>query len=235
MMSQSPLLTDGPVGPYPNRLQHRELVPGLCTAVEQTEWERLHRPASASASASTSAVSELSHPQCQAVTEADRAALQAAEQKAEAVAQMTADVAARTQRALEVMESSGIPVARVDEERGEHMRDVFHAACDGDVAMLEASLRPPTGNATADINAIGQPNPKYYKGTQFEKRWLFAAPPLVFAAAFNRERAVAALVAWGADVHATATTGLTAKQYAQQRGYAEVVRILEAAERVGEG
>lgn len=107
--------------------------------------------------------------------------------------------------------------------------DIFHAACDGDAMMLAYNIY-----YGADINGLGQPNPMYYDGKPLEKRWSFCAPPLVFAAAFGRERAVRALLAWGADVHGRSSTGLEAKDYAAKRGYSAIVSMLEAEERKAE-
>lgn len=107
--------------------------------------------------------------------------------------------------------------------------DIFHAACDGDAMMIAYNL-----HYGADINAVGQPNPLYYDGKPLEKRWSFYAPPLVFAAAFGRERAVRALLAWGADVHGKSSTGLEAKDYAVKRGYTTILSMLEEEERKAE-
>lgn len=100
--------------------------------------------------------------------------------------------------------------------------DIFHAACDGDAQMIAYNLY-----YGADINAVGQPNPMYYDGKPLDKRWSFYAPPLVFATAFGRERAVRALLSWGADVHGRSSTGLEAMDYAVKRGYSTIVSILE--------
>ncbi|KAG5484573.1 hypothetical protein CUR178_07164 [Leishmania enriettii] len=120
-------------------------------------------------------------------------------------------------RACEVVSS-----VQDDERREEGCTiDIFHAACDGDVAALDACVR-----SGVSINAIGQPDPARYNGVQFKQRWLFRAPPLVFAAAFGREEAVRFLLAHGADSHATSTTGLRARDYAVGRGYDAIVRML---------
>ncbi|GET86287.1 hypothetical protein, conserved [Leishmania tarentolae] len=99
--------------------------------------------------------------------------------------------------------------------------DIFHAACDGDVTALGECLRN-----TSNINALGQPDPARYNGVQFKQRWLFRAPPLVFAAAFGREEAVQFLLEHGADPYVASTTGLRAQDYAAQRGYSAIVLML---------
>ncbi|AYU76480.1 conserved hypothetical protein [Leishmania infantum JPCM5] len=99
--------------------------------------------------------------------------------------------------------------------------DIFHAACDGDVAALDACLR-----SASNIDALGQPDPARYNGFQFKQRWLFRAPPLVFAAAFGREEAVRFLLEHGANPHVASTTGLRAQDYAAQRGYSAIVLML---------
>ncbi|AIN95953.1 hypothetical protein LPMP_090370 [Leishmania panamensis] len=99
--------------------------------------------------------------------------------------------------------------------------DIFHAACDGDVVALDSCIR-----GAADINAIGQPDPARYNGIQFKQRWLFRAPPLVFAAAFGREEAVRFLLAHGADPDVASTTGLRARDYAARRGYGSIVQLV---------
>lgn len=107
--------------------------------------------------------------------------------------------------------------------------DIFHAACDGDAQMIAYNLY-----YGADVNAVGQPNPMYYDGKPLDKRWSFYAPPLVFAAAFGRERAVRALLSWGADVHGRSSTGLEAMDYAVKRGYSAIVSMLEEEVRKAE-
>ncbi|CBZ24192.1 conserved hypothetical protein [Leishmania mexicana MHOM/GT/2001/U1103] len=102
--------------------------------------------------------------------------------------------------------------------------DIFHAACDGDVAALDACLR-----SASSIDALGQPDPARYNGVQFKQRWLFRAPPLVFAAAFGREEAVRFLLEHGADPHVASTTGLRAQDYAAQRGYSAIVLMLTSS------
>ncbi|RNF22804.1 ankyrin repeat protein [Trypanosoma conorhini] len=102
--------------------------------------------------------------------------------------------------------------------------NIFLAACDGDVPALRMFLA--TG---VDINSMGQPKPQY--GPQFDRRTLFRAPPLCYAAGYGREKAVAALLEDGADALKTSSTGFKAVDYARHRGYAAIVEMLEAAEK----
>lgn len=127
----------------------------------------------------------------------------------------------RKRQAAEVIVDSGVPVAQ---PQGQSALDIYHAACDGDAKAILDNLEQ-----GADINGLGQPNPSQYSGAQFEKRWTFYAPPLVFAAAFGRERAVAALIQWGADVSCKSSTGLVARDYAAKRGYYRIVEMLDEA------
>lgn len=124
-----------------------------------------------------------------------------------------------------------VPNASDDGSRGRRSvligdRDIFHAACDGDAELLHAYVM-----AGVDINAVGQPHPQRYEGAQFEQRWTFTATPLIFAAAFGRDRAVRALLQWGANVNSQSSTGLTARDYAEARGYVAIVDCLVQAER----
>lgn len=98
---------------------------------------------------------------------------------------------------------------------------LFTAACDGDVNALRCAL-----DQGADINACGQPDPRQYHGTTMTRRWDFSAPPLVFAAAFGRVRAVRALLQWGADPARRSSTQCSARDYAKARGYSEIVEML---------
>lgn len=127
----------------------------------------------------------------------------------------------RRRQAKEVIQESGVPLAFIPPGG----IDIFHAACDGDARMIQENVR-----LGVDINALGQPHPECYDGVQFEKRWFFYGPPIAFAAAFGRERAVKALIEWGADVHQRSSTGLTAKEYAMKRGYGTIVALIEEAE-----
>ncbi|RNF01382.1 ankyrin repeat protein [Trypanosoma rangeli] len=102
--------------------------------------------------------------------------------------------------------------------------NIFLAACDGDVPALRMFL-----GAGVDINSMGEPSPQY--GPQFNRRTLFRAPPLCYAAGYGREKAVAALLEDGADPLKTSSTGFKAIDYARHRGYMIIVEMLEAAER----
>ncbi|ESL10660.1 ankyrin repeat protein [Trypanosoma rangeli SC58] len=102
--------------------------------------------------------------------------------------------------------------------------NIFLAACDGDVPALRMFL-----GAGVNINSMGQPNPQY--GPQFDRRTLFQAPPLCYAAGYGREKAVAALLEDGADPLKTSSTGFKAMDYARHRGYAAIMEMLEAAEK----
>lgn len=107
------------------------------------------------------------------------------------------------------------------------VRDVYHAACDGDVDALAAWVaRVPAALLSSRVNAPGQPDPTTYNGVQFQQRWLFRAPPLVFAAAFGREDAVRFLLDHGADAQVKSSTGLRAIDYAEKRGYVNIVAML---------
>lgn len=109
---------------------------------------------------------------------------------------------------------------------------VYHAACDGDVGALAgwiARVQPPS-SLPARINAPGQPDPATYNGVQFQQRWLFQAPPLIFAAAFGREDAVRFLLDNGADPQVRSSTGLRAVDYAEQRGYAAIASLLRGGQ-----
>lgn len=136
-----------------------------------------------------------------------------------------AKVREKVQRqATEVVVAGGIALA---EPYGPARIDIFHAACDGDPKSLYLNMLH-----GANINALGTPNPKRYMGVQLEKRWTFYGTPLMFAASFGRERAVRALLAWGADPLIKSSTGLIAKDYAAKREYHAIVHMLEeAAER----
>ncbi|EAN88557.1 putative ankyrin repeat protein [Trypanosoma cruzi] len=101
--------------------------------------------------------------------------------------------------------------------------NIFVAACDGDVPALRMFL-----GLGVDINEMGQPNPQY--GPQFDRRTLFRAPPLCYAAGYGREKAVAALLEDGADALKTSSTGFKAVDYARHRGYTAIVQMLESAE-----
>ncbi|KAG5485471.1 hypothetical protein LSCM1_07555 [Leishmania martiniquensis] len=122
-------------------------------------------------------------------------------------------------RACEVVAS----VQDDDRQEGNCAIDIFHAACDGDVVALDACLQ-----SAVSINGIGQPDPARYNGVQLKQRWLFRAPPLVFAAAFGREEAVRFLLAHGADPQVASTTGLRARDYAAQRGYDCIAQMLSS-------
>ncbi|CAD2220508.1 ankyrinprotein [Angomonas deanei] len=153
---------------------------------------------------------------------------------------MQQEATTKAQSAHRVMHDSGVPLAStllvesLEPTNGVHVTseapDIFHAACDGDVEALHHHKE-----AGADLNATGQPNPYSYKGVQFEKRWNFSAPPLVFAASYGRVEAVKALLAWGADVLATSSTGLRARDYAAQRGYHDILAVLDDAEQKATG
>ncbi|KAG5510540.1 hypothetical protein JKF63_06837 [Porcisia hertigi] len=106
--------------------------------------------------------------------------------------------------------------------------DIFHAACDGDVAAIDACLQ-----GGANINALGQPDPARYNGVQFQQRWLFRAPPIVLASAFGREEAVRFLLEHGADPHVASSTGLCAMDYAVHRGYTAIAYMLERSAAAG--
>ncbi|KEG09454.1 ankyrin repeat protein [Trypanosoma grayi] len=101
--------------------------------------------------------------------------------------------------------------------------DIFLAACDGDVPAMRMFLK-----IGVDINSMGQPNPQY--GPTFDRRTLFLAPPLCYAAGYGREKAVAALLEDGADPLKTSSTGFKAWDYARHRGYTAIMEMLEVAE-----
>jgi hypothetical protein len=137
------------------------------------------------------------------------------------------------QRACEVVMST----EDVDEHHNDsptnpadNIIDVYHAACDGDVGALTAWVaRVPPALLSVRINAVGQPDPRKYNGVQLQQRWLFRAPPLVYAAAFGREDAVAFLLAHGADVNVKSSTGLRAVDYAAMRGYTTIAAMLRGS------
>ncbi|KPI86304.1 hypothetical protein ABL78_4651 [Leptomonas seymouri] len=105
--------------------------------------------------------------------------------------------------------------------------DVYHAACDGDVGLLAQWAKEVSPSSLSSrVNALGQPDPATYNGVQFKQRWLFRAPPLTFAAAFGREEAVSFLLAHGADPRVKSSTGLRAVDYAERRGYTNIVVML---------
>ncbi|ORC86021.1 ankyrin repeat protein [Trypanosoma theileri] len=115
-------------------------------------------------------------------------------------------------------------VTRELSECGKHAKgNIFLAACDGDVPAIRMFL-----NAGVDINSMGQPDPPY--GPSFDRRTLFRAPPLCFAAGYGREKAVAALLEEGADVLKRSSTGIKPVEYARHRSYTAIVEMLEAAE-----
>ncbi|KAH9586365.1 hypothetical protein LSM04_008077 [Trypanosoma melophagium] len=107
---------------------------------------------------------------------------------------------------------------------GKHAKgNIFLAACDGDVPAIRMFL-----SAGVNINSMGQPDPAY--GPSFDRRTLFSATPLCFAAGYGREKAVAALLEDGADVLKASSTGLKPVDYARHRSYTAIVEMLEAAE-----
>ncbi|KPA77518.1 hypothetical protein ABB37_06901 [Leptomonas pyrrhocoris] len=113
----------------------------------------------------------------------------------------------------------------------ENTIDVFHAACDGDVAALAAWVSGvPPASLPARVNVVGQPDPATYNGVQFQQRWLFRASPLIFAAAFGREEAVRFLLAHGADPGVKSSTGLRAVDYAAKRRYTNIVAMLRGGQ-----
>lgn len=146
------------------------------------------------------------------------------EEEAERLRHRAADQAAANATAAQFRKRAGDVVATVrgDVSAGGDGLDIFHAACDGDVGALEACVQ-----GGVDVNGVGQPDPaRYGSGVQFQQRWLFCAPPLVFAAAFGREDAVRCLLEYGADPRVPSSTGLRAQDYAARRGYGVIVELL---------
>lgn len=193
--------------PYPFYLQHRQRAPHICHAVNATIDESLpvchgNDP------------SYLQEQLLRVKLLEDRARMRATAQK-------------RRTLATEVVSSSGVPLPRVPTpvKKGEPPLDIFHAAVDGDARMVDINIA-----AGVDVDAVGQPHPQRYDGVQFEKRWTFAGPPLVFAAAFGRERCVRCLLQRGADPFVASSTGWTAKQYAWERNYVAIFEMLKEAE-----
>lgn len=224
--------------PYPNILQHRELHPRYkrraIQSVKSSDIAHLVLPDPdtpmniVGLPPVTSAGTESSASKQNTSTGLNSDALNAEErEKLVKIVVERAEMAEfsekRKRQASEVIEASGVPIAH---PYGSSYIDIFHAACDGDPKVIRWNL-----DHGADINALGQPNPTQYDGVQFEKRWTFYGPPIVFAAAFGRERAVRALIAWGANVHQKSSTGLEAKDYAMKRGYKAIVEMIEEAER----
>lgn len=102
----------------------------------------------------------------------------------------------------------------------ECVKDIFHAAIEGDVECLAANLA-----LGVNVNARGQP--KFIYGPRFRKCEVFGATPLQYACGYNREEAVQFLLDNGADVTIRSATGLTARDYAQNRGYVKILELLE--------
>jgi hypothetical protein len=107
------------------------------------------------------------------------------------------------------------------------VKDIWHAAIEGDVECLEANIR--LGGAAA-VFGLGQPCVES-KGTlwgpMFDRCAQFTAAPLHYACAFNREAAVRCLLSHGARSDQMSSTGTTARDYARQRGYENILAILD--------
>ncbi|KAK7198913.1 Ankyrin repeats (3 copies)/Ankyrin repeat/Ankyrin repeats (many copies) [Novymonas esmeraldas] len=192
--------------PYPNKLQSRQTT---------TEHREIAAAAVRAYRDSLAQEEVLLHEDDALLSEEDAARL-----RRRVSNQAAADAAAAQfrDRACDVVAS-----VRGDEcVAGDGGIDIFHAACDGDVAALQVCVR-----SGANVNAVGQPDPARYNGVQLQQRWLFRAPPLIFAAAFGREEAVQFLMAHGADPTLSSTTGLRAVDYAVRRRYDAIVRLLE--------
>ena len=103
-------------------------------------------------------------------------------------------------------------------------KDIYLAAIEGDVECLKANV-----DMGADVNALGKPSKVW--GYRFEKSSGFRAAPLHFAASYNRGLAVELLLKSGADVGLKSCSGLTARDYAQLRGYENINAMLDEAMR----
>ena len=102
------------------------------------------------------------------------------------------------------------------------VKDMFWAAIEGDVRCLRSCIE-----MGEDINSMGQPSKTW--GYRFEKSSGFKATPLHYAVSYGRELAVKLLLEHGARLDIKSHSGLTAKDYAQIRGYTDIQLLLEIA------
>ena len=99
-------------------------------------------------------------------------------------------------------------------------KDIYLAAIEGDIECIQTNV-----DLGIDVNALGKPSKIW--GYRFEKSSSFRAAPLHFAASYNRLLAVDLLLKNGADASVKSCSGLTARDYAQLRGYDDINALLE--------
>ena len=111
---------------------------------------------------------------------------------------------------------------QVGEESGkeECIKDIYQAAIEGDVECLAANL-------ALEVNIDSRGQPKFIYGPRFKKCEVFGATPLQYACGYNREEAVQFLLENGASTSIRSATGLTARDYAQGRGYIKILELLD--------
>jgi hypothetical protein len=128
------------------------------------------------------------------------------------------------------------------------VKDIWHAAIEGDVECLEANLK-----LGASISQLGQPiltasannsnsgssaahgtttssGVQPIWGPLFDRCALFRATPLQFACAYNRIEAAKFLLDQGASWEQLSSTGVSAKDYARRRNYIEILKLIEQKE-----